>query len=68
MPFILAMDPVGSAITFPHDLHVTVLVTCEYRTFSALHSLHCTFWNLLLGFGIRMCPFFNLLPTRVFLV
>lgn len=40
VPFILAMDPVGSAITFPHDLHVTVLVTCEYRTFSALHSLH----------------------------
>lgn len=54
VPLIFAIDPVGSAIMLPHDLHVTSIVTWEYKIFSALHSLHCTFWNLLLGFGTRI--------------
>ena len=54
VPKIFATDPVGSAIVLPHDLQVTTEVTCEYKIFSALHSLHCTFWNLLFGFGIAM--------------
>jgi hypothetical protein len=43
VPSNFATEPVGSAIMLPQDLHVTVLVTCEYKMFSALHSLHCTF-------------------------
>jgi hypothetical protein len=48
------MEPVGSARVLPHALHVTVDETCEKTTLSSPHSFHCTFWNLLPGFGIQI--------------
>jgi len=62
------MEPVGSAMMLPQDLQVTAVVTCEYRIFSALHSLHCTFWNLLFGFGTKMWARFVMPLAPIFVV
>jgi len=42
-PCRVATPPDGSAITLPHDLHVTEEDVCEYTIFSSSHSLHFTF-------------------------
>ena len=67
-PNILALinpfDALGFASTFPHVIHTTSVAGHPNIVCVLLQSGHCTFKNLLLGFGINA----NISPFSCFFI